>query len=51
MTVVCAWCGTFQCRIEPLDDPRVSHGICLECYKRAFPSLPIPDPPPETPSE
>jgi len=30
----CAWCGKDMGEKEPLDDQRVTHGICQECLKK-----------------
>ena len=27
----CAWCGDYMGEIEPLDDKRITHGICAYC--------------------
>jgi hypothetical protein len=32
----CAWCGVDMGRKEPLDDDRVTHGLCPPCSKTAF---------------
>ena len=34
MVTVCAWCQKYMGSMEPLQDPRVSHGICSECCQR-----------------
>jgi len=31
MKIQCAWCGKDLGEKEPLDDGRVTHGICQEC--------------------
>jgi hypothetical protein len=31
MTRQCAWCGNGMGVMEPLDDPAITHGICLSC--------------------
>ncbi len=33
MKKVCAWCKKKQPDVEPLDDDRVTHGMCDECAK------------------
>jgi hypothetical protein len=30
----CSWCGQNLGQAEPLDDPVVTHGICLSCSER-----------------
>jgi hypothetical protein len=35
----CAWCGRGLGRVPPLDDDRVSHGICAACEAAHFPGL------------
>ena len=30
----CGWCGVGMGRSEPLDDERLTHGICLACSER-----------------
>jgi hypothetical protein len=32
----CAWCGQSLGMAEPLDDPRVTHGICLACAEHVL---------------
>jgi len=34
MKIVCAWCKKELGEKEPLDDPRISHGICEECKQK-----------------
>lgn len=34
MLVKCAWCGADKGEIEPLEDKRVSHGICIPCKEK-----------------
>lgn len=31
MIIICAWCKREMGEIPPLDDNRISHGICPEC--------------------
>jgi hypothetical protein len=31
MKIICAWCGEDLGEKDPLDDKRISHGICPEC--------------------
>ena len=33
MIIQCAWCGEEMGEKEPLDDPRITHGICEGCLK------------------
>jgi len=40
MKKACAWCGQPQGEVEPLDDRRVTHGICPSCYKKQLNLLP-----------
>jgi hypothetical protein len=56
MTRQCPWCGRPMGRVPPLDDARVSHGICPACEAAHLPApgrgdpggVPEPDPPPDT---
>lgn len=34
MRVVCAWCNKYIKDKEPLEDKRISHGICGVCYEK-----------------
>lgn len=34
MKRICAWCQRELGEVAPLDDPRVTHGICAECSAR-----------------
>jgi hypothetical protein len=34
---------------DPLDDPRVTHSICPECFKRQLALCPMPEPPEPAP--
>jgi hypothetical protein len=31
MSMICAWCTKVLGAIAPLDDTRISHGICATC--------------------
>jgi hypothetical protein len=31
MTRYCSWCGLYMGLKSPIDDPSISHGICLKC--------------------
>jgi len=31
MIVICAWCKRALGMKEPMEDERITHGICLEC--------------------
>jgi len=33
MKWICAWCKKVGEDVEPLDDDRVTHGMCKECAK------------------
>ena len=33
MLIQCAWCGEEMGEKEPLDDERITHGICEECQR------------------
>lgn len=39
MIRICAWCKAWLGQKEPLEDKRVTHGICQECLDRSF--LPV----------
>lgn len=39
MKRVCAWCGLPMDEVEPLEDERISHGICPTCEKRQIRQL------------
>lgn len=34
MTILCAWCGLNMGQKEPVQDRRVSHGMCPECEEK-----------------
>jgi hypothetical protein len=34
MRVVCAWCKREMGIKPPLEDKRVTHGMCVNCYKK-----------------
>ena len=34
MVTVCAWCQKYMGSMEPLYEPRISHGLCGECVER-----------------
>ena len=36
MKQVCSICGAIYGQAEPLDDERVTHGYCQECYDSAI---------------
>ena len=36
MLVICAWCGNKKGEVEPYEDKRISHGICLSCKEKAL---------------
>jgi len=42
MKIVCAWCGKDLGEKEPLEDKRITHGICEECEAKNFPDY-LPD--------
>ena len=29
----CAWCNKNMGEVEPLEDKRITHGICPDCYE------------------
>ena len=31
MIIICAWCQRLLGKKEPVEDERITHGICLEC--------------------
>ena len=33
----CSWCDKKLGEIEPLEDKRITHGICKECRDKHFP--------------
>jgi len=33
MKIICAWCKKSLGEKEPIDDKRISHGICDDCKK------------------
>lgn len=37
LQLVCAWCGADLGQKEPIEDKRVSHGICKSCEAKVFP--------------
>jgi len=41
MRIVCAWCGKELGEKEPLEDKRITHGICPECLAKYFPEKKI----------
>ena len=36
MTSYCSWCGLYMGLKSPIDDPSVSHGICLLCSREVI---------------
>ena len=34
MRIICSYCNTFQGEKAPLDDNRISHGMCADCYEQ-----------------
>ncbi len=44
MIVICAWCGDSLGERAPLDDPRATHSICPECFKRELATIPLSEP-------
>lgn len=32
MNVICSYCRKYYSEIEPLDDDRISHGMCADCF-------------------
>jgi hypothetical protein len=34
MVTVCAWCQKYMGSMEPLIEPRISHGLCGDCAER-----------------
>ena len=34
MVTVCAWCQKYMGSMEPLNEPRISHGLCGDCIER-----------------
>ena len=34
MVTVCAWCQKYMGSMEPLQETRISHGICGDCAER-----------------
>jgi hypothetical protein len=36
MTRYCSWCGMYIGFKSPLNDPSISHGICLRCSQQVI---------------
>ena len=34
MTVICSWCKKDLGEKEPMDDRRISHGMCPDCFEK-----------------
>ena len=34
MVTVCAWCQKYMGSMEPLQETRISHGVCGDCAER-----------------
>jgi hypothetical protein len=39
MLVICAYCGKIIGEKEPLEDKKISHGCCEECYLKELEKL------------
>jgi len=39
MLVICAYCGKTIGEKEPLEDKKISHGCCKECYLKELEKL------------
>lgn len=39
MILVCSWCDREMGQKEPLEDCRITHGICVACYRETLADL------------